>query len=122
MVFDSKALKSGSANKEILHTSVSIWLDTLNEESLRKDKTEVEATRMATELLRDRMFLWDQEKRFSAKDVEVESRKFNPLSQNYLKVQINRLRPKCERRYGRRYLGIGLRSTRVVGRCVLRIA
>ena len=55
--FDSKALKSGSANKEILHASVSIWLDTLNEESLRKDKTEVEATRMATEMLRDRMFL-----------------------------------------------------------------
>lgn len=96
--FDSKALKSGSANKETLHASVSIWLDTLNEESLRKDKTEVEATRMATELLRDRMFLWDQEKRFSAKDVEIESRKFNPLSQNYLKVQLNRLHPKCELR------------------------
>lgn len=96
--FDSKALKSGSANKEILHASVSIWLDTLNEESLRKDKTEVEATRMATELLRDRMFLCDQEKRFSAKDVEIESRTLNPLSQNYLKVQLNRLHPKCELR------------------------
>ena len=92
--FDSKALKSGSANKEILHASVSIWLDTLNEDSLRKDKTEVEATRMATELLRDRMFLWDQEKRFSAKDVEIESRKFNPLSQNYLKVPAKSITPK----------------------------
>ena len=77
--FDSKAPKSGSEHKDILHLSVSTWLDTLNEESPRKDKTEAKATRLAKKLLRDRMFLRDQEKRFSAKLVEKELRRIQSL-------------------------------------------
>lgn len=65
--FDSKALEAGS---EILHVSVSTWLDTLNEKAHGRDKSEANATKMATELLKSKMFLQDQEKRLSAKDVE----------------------------------------------------
>ena len=70
--FDSKALKAGSESKEILHVSVSNWLDKLNEDASRRDSSEAKATKMATELLRTKMFLRDQEKRLSAKKVERE--------------------------------------------------
>ena len=50
--FDSKALKSGSENKEILHVSVSNWLDKLNGDVSIRDGSEVRAMKMATELLR----------------------------------------------------------------------
>ena len=69
--FDSKALRPGSENKEILHFSVSNWLDKLNEEQGR-DSSEANATRIATELLKQKIFLRDQEKRLSAKKVENE--------------------------------------------------
>ena len=72
--FDSTALEPGSEIKEILHVSVSTWLDTLNEKALGRDKSEANATKMATELLESKMFLQDQEKRLSAKDVERELR------------------------------------------------
>lgn len=68
--FNSKALKAGSQTKKILHVSVSNWLDTLNREASRRNKSEAEATKMATELLRKEMFLKDQESRMSAKNVE----------------------------------------------------
>ncbi len=68
--FDSKALKTGSETKEILHKSVVSWLDTLNGAALGRDKVEAQATMKATELLKRHMFLRDQEKRFSAKEVE----------------------------------------------------
>ncbi len=72
--FDSKSLKAGSEAKEILHVSVSTWLDILNDEALRRDKSEAKATMMATEMLKNSMFLRDQESRFSAKEVEKELR------------------------------------------------
>ena len=72
--FDSKALKSGSENREILHVSVSTWLDKLNGEVLKTDESEAKAMKMATDLLRNRIFLKDQEKRHSAKSVERELR------------------------------------------------
>ena len=66
--FDSKALKRGSEN--ILHPAVSDWLDILKQQALKRDKSESKATGMATDLLKRNMFLRDQEKRPSAKDVE----------------------------------------------------
>lgn len=70
--FDSKALKAGSENKEILHVSVSSWLDKLKEEARRRDNSEAKATQLATELLRHQVFLRDQEERLSAKNLEKE--------------------------------------------------
>ena len=68
--FDSKALKTGSETKEILHISVVNWLDSLNGAALKKDNLEAQATKKAIELLKSDMFLRDQEKRLSAKKVE----------------------------------------------------
>ncbi len=76
--FDSKALKAGSEAKEILHVSVSTWLDTLTEEALRRDKSEAKATMMATEMLKSNMFLRDQESRLGAKEVEKKLRFIQP--------------------------------------------
>lgn len=70
--FDSKALKAGSENQEILHVSVLSWLNKLQEEARRRGRLEAKATEMATELLRYKVFLRDQEERLSAKDVENE--------------------------------------------------
>lgn len=72
--FDSEALKPGSETKEILHVSVSTWLATLNHGTLGDD-SEARATRMATNLLVNRMFLKNQEDRLTAKDVERELEK-----------------------------------------------
>ena len=69
--FDSKALKPGSENKEILHSSVVSWLEYLDNKAMGKDQSEAKATREAIALLR-KMFLRDQEERLSARDVERE--------------------------------------------------
>ena len=70
--FDSKALKEEA--KEIMHVSVSDWLDTLNDEALRRHESEAKATMMATEMLRNSMFLRDQESRLRAEEVEKKLR------------------------------------------------
>ena len=65
--FDSKALKKGSETKEILHISVVNWLDTLNGAAMGREAL---ATMKATELLKNDMFLRNQEERLSAKEVK----------------------------------------------------
>ena len=92
--FDSKALKAGPETKEILHVSVSTWFDTLNNEASRRNKNEATATRMATELLKSRMFVQNQKDRSSAKEVEGELKKiqssFKELPENPPKSTIHR--------------------------------
>ena len=68
--YDSKALKAGSENKKILHPSVSNWLDTLKREASKRSKSELKITEKTADLLNGSMFLLDQDKRISAKDVE----------------------------------------------------
>ena len=70
--FDPEALEAGTDNSDILHSSVRKWFETLRREASKRDKHEERAITSTIDLLRNEIFLRDEEKRLSAKQVEDE--------------------------------------------------
>lgn len=70
--FDPEAPKEGSDNSDILHDSVAKWLKKLKSRASERDEQEARAITSTIDLLRNKIFLRDEEKRLSAKQVEDE--------------------------------------------------
>ena len=68
--FDSKAVRTGSKKKQILHPSVSTWLQELTRRALKRCISEGTAIQKASEMLVKEMLIRDQERRLSAEKVE----------------------------------------------------
>lgn len=70
--FDPEALTTGSDTSDILHSSVVSWFEILKEGAPGRDEQEVRSVTSTLDLLSTKIFLRDEEKRLSAKQVEVE--------------------------------------------------
>lgn len=70
--FDPEAPETGSDNSDILHSSVKKWFVTLRTGASGRVKQEERAITSTIDLLRNKIFLRDEEKRLSAKQVEYE--------------------------------------------------
>ena len=68
--FDPEAYKAGSDNSGILHSSVADWFQTLIRGASRRSQQEAKTIVNTIDLLRDEIFLRDEENRLSAKKVE----------------------------------------------------
>ena len=68
--FDSKAVRTGSDEKQILHPSVSTWLRELTRRAFKRGISEGTAIQKASEMLVKEMLIRDQGRRLSAKKVE----------------------------------------------------
>ena len=68
--FDPETFKAGSDNSGILHSSVVEWFQTLLKGASRRCQQEAKAIANTIDLLRDGIFLRDEENRLSAKTVE----------------------------------------------------
>ena len=68
--FDPNAYKTGSDNSGILHSSVVEWFQTLIEGASRRGQQEAKTIVNTIGLLRDEIFLRDEENRLSAKKAE----------------------------------------------------
>ena len=70
--FDLKAYKASSDDSGILHSSVLEWFETLTREASRRGQQEAKAITNTVDLLRNKIFVRNEENRFSAKQVEKE--------------------------------------------------
>ena len=72
--FDSKALKTNSRERHILHSSVSKWLKMLTKQASKRGISEGRAIQRTSEMLQDKVLIRDPNERFSANKVESELR------------------------------------------------
>ena len=70
--FDPEALTTGSDNSDILHSSVVSWFETLRRGASGRGEQEARSITSTLDLLRNKIFLLDEEKRLSAKQLEDE--------------------------------------------------
>ena len=68
--FDPEAWKTGSDNSGILHSSVVEWFEILIKGASRRGQQEAKTIVNTVDLLKDQIFLRDEENRLSAKKVE----------------------------------------------------